>query len=70
MAQFVLNLPERNDRKQNIYKQMADIKKCEYVMIHTSFINNKGCCFYKIWMSTYFIVIVCTSITLETYRPS
>ena len=65
MAEFVLNLPERNDRKQHLYKPLADIKKCEHIMIHTSFNNNKGYCLYKICMNTYFIVIVYLSITLK-----
>ena len=56
MAEFVLNVPERNDWKQYLHKQIFHIKKCEYIMIHTSFNNNKGYCSYKICMSTYFIV--------------
>ena len=58
MAEFVLKLPERNYRKYDLYKQTADINKCEYIMIHTSFNNNKGYSLYVICMSTYFMVIV------------
>lgn len=37
---------------------MADIRKSEYIMIHTPFNNNKKYGLYKISMKTYFIVIV------------